>query len=477
MRVSEFFNLGKTQPELDFVDIDIEGDTAVFISPKALSFLPSEFGDVCVHLIQDFFQEVLRLIREGKDSDAEALLSVLREPNETHLGLSTHKSRGRAVGNESAHDIWGALRESRAATSGLLEDLEDTVLMVKGISVDIVSDIATNIIREPLIQYTEEMCAWYGLPTEKGIDSGPLWDSINKKWVSRFVNLPMTTEGKLLLVPKIIVRRHLNYDVDEYFRHYLLSHLQEVELSANSDLVELLKNNKKRVTKKSLKEKYGTGKETIVRETINYPEVLERYRSAKKDEPHPALSLEDIAEVESQQGPDWDALLEGVLRIPTGKKYSDEYEKAVEGLLTALFYPMLTNPLPQHKLHDGRKRVDIRYTNSASDGFFKWIAMHYPAPHIFFECKNYGGEISNPELDQISSRFSPSRGQVGFILCRNFKNKSLFMDRCRDTVGDGRGYVLPIDDNDLRELVNSRRAGGSSENLSLLQDRFSELVS
>lgn len=477
MRVSETFTLRKTQPELDFVDVDIDGDIPVFISPRALSLLPTEWADECVHLIQNFFKEVIRLIKENKDNEAQALLSVLREPNETHLGLSADKSRGRAVGNESAHDIWNALKESRAATSGLLEDLEDTVLMVKGVSVDIVSDIATNIIREPLIRYTQEMCDWHDIPTQEGIDSGPLWNSRSKEWRSEFVRLPMTTTGKLLLVPKGIVRRHLSYDANEYYQHYLLSHLQQVELNANSALVELLKNKKRRVTKKSLKKKYGTGKETIVRETINHPEVLERYRKVKKGEEHPALTHEDIAEIESQPAPDWDALLNKVATLPTGTDDADAYEKAVESLLTALFYPMLTYPVPQMKIHDGRKRIDIGYTNMASSGFFSWVATNYPAAHIYFECKNTGSDIGNPALDQLAGRFSPSRGKVGFIVCRKFENKDLFLQRCRDTVNDDRKYILPIDDDDLRSLVESKKAGDGFERLTLLQDRFTSLVS
>jgi hypothetical protein len=56
MRVSEHYALGRSQPTLDFVDVDIVADTPVFISPKALTMLPSEFGDQCVHLVQNFFQ-------------------------------------------------------------------------------------------------------------------------------------------------------------------------------------------------------------------------------------------------------------------------------------------------------------------------------------------------------------------------------------------------------------------------------------
>ena len=62
MRVSEHYKLGRSQPTLDFVDVDVRGDTRVFVSPSALKELPSEWGDECVHLVQNFFQTVLGLI-------------------------------------------------------------------------------------------------------------------------------------------------------------------------------------------------------------------------------------------------------------------------------------------------------------------------------------------------------------------------------------------------------------------------------
>jgi len=105
-------------------------------------------------------------------------------------------------------------------------------------------------------------------------------------------------------------------------------------------------------------------------------------------------------------------------------------------------YPNLTNPIVQHKIHDGRKRIDITYTNMAVNGFFKWVATHYPAPHIFVECKNYGREVGNPELDQLSGRFSPSRGQIGILVCRSFQNEKRFLKGCADTARDFRGFIL-----------------------------------
>lgn len=478
MRVSKFFKLGRTQPTLDFVDVDVSNDTPLFISPRATMQLPSEWGNECVYLVQNFFETVLGHIKAGRQQEAETLLRALREPNETHLGLSQGRSRGRALGRGSAHDVWGALSRSVAAKSGLLQDLEDTVLMVEGIDVDIVSDMTTNIIREPLIRYTQQMCDLYGIPITQDIPSGPLWNPETHQWGSRFEPLPVANDGKLLLVPKAIVRQHLEYDANEYYRHYLLEHLREVELSANSALVELLKNKKRRVTKKALILKYGAGKQAIVRETLKHPDVLEKYRDAKRKKPHLPLGHEDIAGIEGRQAqPDWDALLAAVRDIPAGTDMASDYEKAVEALLSALFYPALNYPIVQHKIHDGRKRIDITYTNMASDGFFKWVAAHYPSAMVFVECKNYGGEVGNPELDQLAGRFSPSRGQVGFLVCRQFQNRQRFLARCRDTALDDRGFVIALDDEDLASLVQARKENPAFQSWPLLRDRFQGLIS
>jgi hypothetical protein len=278
------------------------------------------------------------------------------------------------------------------------------------------------------------------------------------------------------LVPKAIVRREASYDVDEYYRHYLLTHLQQVELDANSELVQLLKNGGRKVSKKSLIAKYGQGKRTIVRETRRHPSVLERYRSDKSLLPNPPLSHEDFAAIEGTPNADWDRLLADATSLPTGNDAATQFERAVEALLTALFYPGLTNPVTQRAIHEGRKRIDITYANAANEGFFKWLAQHYPAAYVFVECKNYGADVGNPELDQLSGRFSPSRGMFGILMCRAFADKGLFLKRCRDTAQDHRGFVIPLDDGDLRTLVEAREQQFTFFRLPLLRETFEHLI-
>lgn len=480
MRISSYYRLKRRQPALDFVDADIRKDVRVFIDPRALRLLPSEWGQQCVSLIQSFFKEVLTALKTRDSARGLYLLSSLREPNETHLGLSKGRSRGRALGPLSAGRMWDALRKSQAAASGLLEDLEDTILMIEGISNDIISDMSTNIIRGPLIDYTQESCRVYGIPMEHNVESGPIWNPGERRWDSGFAELPLTPEGKLLLVPKVIVRRKLEYDETEYFRHYILTYLVAEEVKANTELVRLIKTGRnrgeRRVHKKAIVAKYGSGKGLTVRTTLRNPELLRDYRRNKTMRPSAPLTHLQIAGEGIGDEPDWDALLGAVTSQPAGRDTAGNYEDSIEQLLTALFYPNLAHPTPQLRIHDGRKRVDISYVNLALSGFFEWLSKHYTAPHVFVECKNYAGDIGNPELDQLSGRFSPSRGVVGLLVHRDIGDKRAFIARCRDTAVDHRGYVVPLDDADLKDLVAARKLGDSLQEFTLLKTKFDMLI-
>lgn len=62
------------------------------------------------------------------------------------------------------------------------------------------------------------------------------------------------------------------------------------------------------------------------------------------------------------------------------------------------------------------------------------------------------------------------------MVCRSFLDKELFLKRCRDTACDGRGFVIPIDDQDLRVLVELRKQGEEFFDLNILRERFQSLV-
>jgi hypothetical protein len=196
------------------------------------------------------------------------------------------------MGRDLARDTWEALRVSRAVSTGLLEDLEDAILFIDGIGFDIISDIATNIIRGPLITFTNDACKYYGIDVVSGVASGRIWDHRARHWTNRFVSLPLTKSGPLLLVPKGIVRRSQTFDPGDYYNNYILPYLQSEEMSAGSSLVEVLRSGRRRVTKKSVKEKYGGGKHVNLEITLRDSSILDRYRQAKSGRQMPPSHAE-----------------------------------------------------------------------------------------------------------------------------------------------------------------------------------------
>jgi hypothetical protein len=493
MHVSEHFNLNLTQPSLEFVDVDVARDTKAFIDPKVLKDVDSAWANECVALLQDFFSTVIRKIIEDDKSIAIELLSKLNEPNETRLGLSRERANGSAVGSELSSQIGEALASSEAARTGLLEDLEDTALFIPGISYDRVSDMTTNIIRSQLVAYTEMMMLKYpNIHAVSDVYVGPIWDRHTHDWRVQYFSVPIADGRPILLVPKWLVRRKkTTFNPGDYLNYHILPELQEREFAANSSLVEILKDGRRRVTKISVKRKEGlvrqqdesddtpvrAAKDLNLEVTLSKPELLDEYR---QENPHafPPLTHDEIAEVTHTQPPNWDELLRKVLNIPAGLADATRYHLAVEELLTALFYPALDFMKHEYKINQGRKRVDITYTNIARDGFFDWInrVVNAPAHEVYIECKNYAKDVGNPELDQMIGRFSNHRSRVGLMLYRSTTNQVQIDASCRDTALAGSGFILAISDNDLGRLVEDRKHNPDNVEFPFLREKYSRLV-
>lgn len=467
MRFSERYGLGVSQGALDFVDVDIDNDVRLFVDPRALRLLQTEWGARCRSLIQTFFDAVIEAIVDGQHDTAMSLLSPLREPSETGLGHSVMGRRGSGVGDQLAQDIFDALSGSKVATTGLIQDLEDTALLIPGISSDRVSDIATNVLREPLAEYTAEMCDLYDIVPEPGVAVGPYWDGL--QWRDLVAPMPIPNDEFIMLVPRAIVRRDgaLEGEKRRYYNNFVLPMLVDRERgSGNSELIRLVKDRRTGKTRTEIyrtdvRKKYGDGKIRIVTESLADENLFARFKATQeKVVPPPLTPVQMLGEVGGDPV-DWDALLDAIVALDPGKEDATRFHRATQDLLTAMFDPELAHPIREFPLHDRRKMIDIVYTNVADQqtgrDFWGWVARHHPAATVPFECKNYVGDLKNTEIDQLTGRFSPVRGRVGVIVCRRFKDKPTFVKRCRDVVADDRGFPMVLDDSDMRLLAGYRK--------------------
>jgi len=480
---SQYFNLNKSQYELDFVDIPVNnGDVPLFVDPYSISRRNDYWSVDCHNAIVDFFQGVIDQIIQNKEAVAKYMLSGLREPNQTRFGLSTGKTpRGRGIGGEQTNDLYAALADSTAVKTGFIKDLEECELLIEGIGRDKISDISTNIIRHKLIEYTQAQCELWNIATSQ-VPSGFVWNSVSKRWSNEYINLPVCNGRSVILVPKAIARFNLEFNHQEYYQHFVLNFLQEEQLSACSSLVRTLRDGTKRPpTKKSLKALHPLSKSYLYEFSKDHPEVLKRYKESKNYNPK-EISVDDlflfIAQEEKTEQFDFGGLAKKLEAIPAGNESASQFHDCIVGILTAIFYPSLINPKKEQDIHDGRKRIDISFQNASRDGFFYDLPniKKVPSGYVFVECKNYTSDPKNPELDQLSGRFSVNRGRFGFLVCRTFKDKQLFIKRCKDTAQDGRGFIIALDDNDIKQLLEFRNKKDFRGLNGFLDDRYKELV-
>ncbi|MDO5645913.1 MAG: hypothetical protein Q4G21_09560 [Dermabacter sp.] len=203
---------GITSP-VPFVDVEVTADNRLYVDPHAirLSRLPQPFADEALECIDSFAREVTACVVSSSSATrlrGESLLKRFAEPRETRLGMSVKGFHGHGGADIVGAEIWAELNSNAEALVrvGLLRQLEDLPMFVKGVDRDITSDITTRIIFEPLARFTEKMLDQYPQFTSAGhtvkTDTQQVWSSTACEWADAPVTLPVIDGEPLLLVPQ-----------------------------------------------------------------------------------------------------------------------------------------------------------------------------------------------------------------------------------------------------------------------------------
>ena len=110
-----------------------------------------------------------------------------------------------------AEQLFEALRDSAAVRTGFISSLEESELMIDGISHDKISDLTTNILRAHLADYTFAQCNLHSIPIRE-VAMPPCFNTDSMEWESRYLHLPVYRGLPVLLVPKSIIRRNPAYE-------------------------------------------------------------------------------------------------------------------------------------------------------------------------------------------------------------------------------------------------------------------------
>lgn len=313
------------------------------------------------------------------------------------------------------------------------------------------------------------------MPLTGNIALSPIWDPNREDWVQAPRETIVVMGRPVILVPKFAVRRVLSLNSQEFYNHHMIPHLQREYRHAGQALVHVLRSGELVVRKKDVKAAHPKRKPDLADFAQQHPDVLAQYKRLAG-----AKGVLEADEIE----PDFDEkeyaqqLIRDLGQIGVGNAHASTYHRYCIGALTFLLFPDLINPVKEREIDQGRKRIDISYTNAAREGFFD-TALRSPqlrAIQVPIECKNYSQDVANPELDQLAGRFSHVRGFLGFLCCRAFSDKERFIERCKDAAVHRGHFPIALDDDDLTLMLRNVEQGDRGANDLFLRRRLAELT-
>jgi len=452
-KFSEYFKLPQNI-DFDFVDIYAFQDIALFLDPYGISAMGSKWSRECENQIATYFQYLIDSIRTGNKKATKRLLGALHEVDEVGLGYSSGEPRGRGIGPRQAEEMQLAFETSAAAKSGDIKDIADCALMIPGINRDKISDITSNILKNKLIEFTQQQCKKYSIPVKK-VAVNNAFDYDKFDFVSYFTELPVIKNRPKILLPISSVRQDPELSKDKYYRNFVIEFLRAEHQHAGDSLASVLKNGKVIVRIADLKEKYPLRADFLYEFSKQHPNILEKYKSELRrtanSKTRPILETKRKILNATER-------LDILNSIKSGNDDANNFHKISFDNLIYIFEDRLSNPNREREINEGRKRIDIVFDNNDKKGFFYNLNIlhHIQCPKIFVECKNYGKEIGNPEVDQLLGRFSPARGKFGILICRSIENEHLLLKRCKDVFHDHQSYILVLDDKDITTLLRFR---------------------
>lgn len=222
--VTREFNLNVVGHEhLDFLDVNLATDQKLFIDPCLIETVRTPFCQRANMTINSFFDEFFQAYRDGNHARKEYLLSHAEEINDTRLGYGN----GQNGHGNTPSGLLEKLREldnlsKRISSFGKAIDLP---VFVPGFDKDGLSDMLTNIIHRELNDFTLEQFEKWNIAPNDEYDFCT-WDSGSNSW--KVIHSPcyVANTGRVLLVPKHIVRFRYLCNVGQFFSRVVLERMQ-----------------------------------------------------------------------------------------------------------------------------------------------------------------------------------------------------------------------------------------------------------
>ena len=263
-----------------FVDINVQSDQRLFIDPNLILVSSDPWCVDAARTINSYFDHFYAAYRYHDRADKGYLLSHAQEVNATRLGYG-RGDNGHGNTSVGLMDKFACL-DTLVPQIQTINSASDLPILIPDFDQDGLSDLITNVICKQLYEFTAEQLALNGIKTNT-LTSFYSWDSSSSSW-QYYPEMPAyaAEQGIVLLVPKGIVCQHLFCNVDHFFRHIILSRLQQetAYLDANGKLCCI---SKKDLVKNLPKTSDSWKRDTILDFTQRTPDSLTEYHDRRAE--------------------------------------------------------------------------------------------------------------------------------------------------------------------------------------------------
>lgn len=424
-RLTEFHDLDVAQADVDFAIPFLNEDLPLYVDPFLLWKSPS-LQDQSLHgAMLAAFNRLGALSKRGDTDQAIRMIQQMSECEEAGLGDAA-KKKGKRIGSSVASEILSLFQVIPLYSAGFTH-FEEIQLFIDGISKDRVSDIACNLLKSFLIDYTIEQCDKLNIPRSKTRLHSVYDHQSHKLLEIESIELPIdpASGSPILLVPKRWLRHSPWIGFDDYFKSYIPK--DDQHNSVTWDRVALLHFNR---------DNYG-----VVQQYVTSKE-----RTAADCSVDPLFKQIPLISAKRK--------LAEIKKLPTGNDGNADrkYEDLVVDVLSNMFYPHLDYADDQVRTDSGAQIRDLIFYMNREVDFLRDIFSDYGTRQLVCEIKNVR-KIEREHINQLNRYLSAEYGSFGVLVTRNPLPKAMRKNTI-DLWSGQRRCIIPITDEDLSLMVD-----------------------
>ncbi len=444
-RLNDYYDLPFSQEEVDFAIPFLDEDVPLYLDPFLLWKSPSQMDNSLHSTITNSFNYLGNLFLKN-EKEAIEILKEISECDEVGLGNSKAR-RGKKIGDKLSNEILSTFKSIPQIQKHGYEHLEAIQFIIEDFSKDRISDIACNLIKSFLIDYTIQESNKYNIPQETV--EIKYFDTKKLKVVTEKAVLPISpiTKNPVLLVPKRWLRYIPWISFDNYFSEYI-STSQKLLSGDSINRVEILEFNRK-----------------------NFDQVetyIKRRQLEQKDcKNDPLFTQIPILSAKRKKVE--------IFKLPTGKtdNADKEYESGLCPLLASMLYPELDFAQSQSRTDSGVLIRDLIFYNNTSHPLLKEIYEKFQSKQLVFELKNVQ-ELNTNHINQLNRYLNDEFGGFGIIFTRKAPPKNVFQNTI-DLWSGQRKCILILEDADL-ELMCQVYESKQRKPIDVINKKYREFI-